>query len=305
MPNGLLNPKNAAPDTGGSGFKEGMIRVDTSVFRVHKDKDPDPLPKDYIPRDPICALIWDVTRLNENMEPMTDEHENPLIETLKFGLGGKSITKVHPGKAEGPDDEEVEDLGVVVGTEGPTVFMADKDFQIHPKSAIHYLYNSLKNKVDEKFIDRVWAPDWNGLVVFMKSHVTDDKIKDSKGVERPISYKVVDKVVAMGKKAKGEAASKGEVKGGADPKSKEAETKLVPILEALSSELDTTSITMKAFNTRVATALKKNEVDAKLHVPILALIKDEQWLKKNSDKFDMTVDFEERTVVFGTLAKDE
>ncbi len=114
MKKGWANPKNAAPDTGGGGgFKEGLVQVDLSEYGVHQNKGAEGKEQPA----PITALIWDVTRLDENMEPLHNpEGGEALTEKLVFSLGGKSITKVHPGKGSGPDDEEIEDQGAAVGT---------------------------------------------------------------------------------------------------------------------------------------------------------------------------------------------
>jgi hypothetical protein len=129
------------------------------------------------------------------------------------------------------------------------------------------------------------------------------------GKERPITYKVVDKVVRLPYSSKGGRTAAGGAKGATggagtgvkDAKTAEAEVKLGEILEALSAELDGTQITSKRLSMRVSDALKKGDVDPKLHVPVIALLKDQAWLKANSKKYDMTCDFEENSVVFGTL----
>lgn len=314
MPKGLFNPKNVAPDTGGPGFKEGPVRVDASNLVIYQSPAPKTPKADYVQPLPIVALMWDVTRLDENLEPLTDEHDNPLTEQLRFSLGGKSLAQVHPGKADNADDEEIEDLGEKVGTKGDTLFMVNSNFQIHPKSSVHYLYKSLVSKVDDKFIDRVWAPDWNGMVTVMKIETSGDTMtqedQNGKKVERPVTYKVVEKVVSMGK-GKGKAAAGGK-DAGKDASGKDGgndrateEKAIQPILEAISSELDGTQVTMKALNSRVSKALQASKIDTKQHVSILALVKDDEWLKKNAKKYDMTVDTEERTVAFGTVAAAE
>lgn len=288
---GLLNPKNAAPNTGG-GFKEGLIRVDNSIFRVVQPN----AAAGEVARGPHLALVWDITRLDENMEPLTDEHDQPIVETLTFGVGGKSLTNYRVGKADGPDDQEIEDLGDKVGTEGPTLYpIQDPPAKINPKSGIHYLYVSLENKYDEAHINHTWAPDHIGLLAHMSTVPGEGTMKGKDGVERPFMMKVVDKVLKLGYENKG---SKGAAKGS---KVSEAETTLGSILEALSEKLDGKAPrTLKKFGLDVAEALRAAEVDAKLMIPITNLYKDIAWLSKNAKKYDMTVDTEDNTIAFGT-----
>lgn len=297
MPKGLLNPKNYAQDTGGGGFKEGFVRVDRSVFKVHQAP-----PRGGEVLQPVCALAWDVTRLDEDLEPLLDDSGAPITELLPFSLGGKSLPQVHPGGADSIDDEDVQDLLVAVGTEGPTIFLVNPEFKINPKSSAAHLFASLI-KVDskmEEIVDRTWAPDYAGMVVFLKS-IPDPTVSmaDAKGVTRPTNFKTVDKIV----KSPGQAKTKGAAAGKDGGANSETESALKSILEALSHEMDGKQLTLKALNTRVSRALQAGKVDTKLHIPTLALAKDAAWLKKNAEKYDMTVDFEAGTVVFGILAE--
>jgi hypothetical protein len=124
------------------------------------------------------------------------------------------------------------------------------------------------------------------------------------GKERNISYKVVDKILRAPYEKKGKGAAVASIgdksdKASSNGKDTDAEAKLKPILEALSTEMAGETLTKKALATRVSTALQKGKIDAKMHVPILNLVKDDAWLKKNANKFDMTVDADENTIQFG------
>lgn len=307
MPKGFFNPKNYAPDTGGS-FKEGLVRVDQSCFKVNQVKPPDPLPKNYLPKPPFVALVWNITRLDEDQKPLETADGDPVTEVLSFGLGGKSIGSIHPGNASGPDDEEVEDLDVEPGTEGNTLFFTGGEMpQLHPKTGVAHLIASLRAKgFKEEYLERVWAPDYKGLVCFMKAWFSDDP-KDAMvgadGKERPVPYKVVDKILSAPYEKKGKAAAAGAGSAGekaaSNGKNSEAEATLKPILEAISTELAGETISKKALSIKVGAALQKAKVDAKAHVPILGLVKDDGWLKKNGSKYDMTFDADENQITFG------
>lgn len=308
MARGLFKQENAAQDTGGGGFKEGLIRVDASVYKVYQASPPTTPGKKFEQRPPVAALSWAITRLDEDQSPLVDGDDNPITEVLTFGLGGKSLASVNPGDAESPDDEEPTDLGVEVNTEGPTLFFKG-DFKIHPKSAAYHLMQSLlKAGFKEDYVYREWAPDYKGLVCFMKTFLDqENKMMGNDGVERPVGYKVVDKIIrapyekkagkgaAAGAGAGDKAASNGKGDAG-------SEAILKPILEALSTELDGENLTFNALSKRVSKALQAGKVDAKQHVPVLALVKDVKWLTKNKAAYDMTIDADEQTVLFGTAS---
>ena len=288
---GLLHPKNFAPDQGGFEFKEGYVRIDVSEFRACRPREPKVKAADYVADPDYTALHWGFTRLDEDMEPMLDESDNPLTETVEFKAGKKSLASVHPGGADSMNDNEVEDLGVAPGTAGPTLFMVNKEWQLHPNSGLAHLITSLQGKVDEKIFDRVWAPDWVGMVCFIKSR---PNVKE-KPTDMAYNITYVDRVVKMGKSGGGSKAATGK---GDDAAAKA----LKPILEALSQECDGEKVTFKALHNRVSAALKKSSIDVKLHVGILALIKDEAFLKKSGPDYDMSeVNTEEKFVVFGEL----
>lgn len=299
---GLMQKKNFAEDTGGgSKFKEGFVRVDDSQFAVVQPfiiEESKRKPGYKIPA-PFIALAWDISRLDEDMQPMTDDDENPLTETILFKLGGKALGKVHPGKADSMNDAEIEDAGIAAGTKGPTLFFTDPTFRLHPSSGLAKLADSLAGKVPEEILDREWAPDYNGMVVFMKAVMSgkDNMFTGADGKDHEYAIKVADRVVRMGGGKKG-ATPIGSGKAAAA--SDAHEVVLTPILQAISSELDgEPAISFKALTNRVSKALQKGTVDAKLHIPILALIKDVDWLKKNAGKFDMTVNVPDSTVTFG------
>jgi hypothetical protein len=294
---GLFNPRNAAPDTGGQ-FKEGFVRVDESSLAVVQDPG--------ARRGPYVALKWVVTRLDEDQNPLEGPEGDAQVESLLFGLGGRSLSKCHPAKAESPDDdgEAVEDLGEAIGTEGNTICMLDKAWQIHPKSALMHLMASIDGKVKEAYLDRVWAPDWKGCILYMKSLVTDDTIKGDDGKDRPISYKVVDRVVrgpGEGAKAKvvagKSAGAKKPVEGGAEDVAAKVMAKLA---EARRGE----TLTAKSLGVAVGQLLTKHKVDPKLHVPIITLIKSLDWVKKGQEKFGYVLDEAEGTITFAGEDED-
>ncbi len=321
IPKGLFNPKNAVESTGG--FREGIIQVDSSVYKVHRNR----TGEGQAELAPVMALCWNITRLDEEQEVMTNEDNEPLTEELIFSGGGKSLAQVHPGRADSPDDPEIEDAGVAVNTEGPTVYLVNQDWFPHKKSGMTQLMESLKEKgLKEEYLDRVWAPDYVGCVFEMKNKTSDDKMTrpgpDGKDREYPINYKVVHRIIrgpgqsaasAKGKKGKAGAGAgagtgtgtgataSGEHSGTAASNGKVdlAEAELAPILNSLSAERDGTSMSWKSLSATISRVLVSSTIDPKLHVPMLTLIKDFGWLVKNGPKYDMVYDAETNYIAFG------
>lgn len=304
----LMQPKNFAPDSGGSKFKEGFVRVDNSVYTIHQDP---PFGSEKA-RDRYTALRFDVTRLTDDLEPMVEgEDDTPVVEKLYFSFGGKSLGQIHPANGSGPDDEEPEDCGDEMDVEGNTVTLIKDDFRLNPKSGLANLSKSLSGVgYTPEHMARMWAPDFKGVIFHMKSFLSEDKMKGSDGVERPIAYKVVDKFFP----AKGGAAGKGSGKAAGTPKkdagkeagstsgskTNEAEKLLDPILMKLSDDFDGQSITRKALGAKVSAALQAADVPTKMHIPILTLVKDNDWLTKNGGKYDFVFDAEAGTIQFGS-----
>ena len=295
MPKGLLNPKNAVKSTGG-GFKEGIIRVDDSYFAVNKLPESSTSPI-------VAALTWDVTRLDEELEPLTHpEDDTPITETLIFGCGGKSLPQVHPGKAESPDDSEIEDAGDTPGhSRGNTLYLINQDWRPHEKSSVMHLFKSLQVAgYKEEYLDRIWAPDFKGLIVRMRTEVTDEKINPND--KNTISYKVVDRIIrAPYEKPKSKTTGKAPVGAAANGQDKgaEAEGLLAMILVTLQEANPGVSMTRKALNTRINQQLQERKIDPRLFVPVMSFTKDDAWLRKHAADYGMTVDFDKGTVVFG------
>lgn len=294
----MLNPKNFV-ESGGAGFKEGIRKVVGACFKVdHQEFE------GSAPRAPVVALVLTCERLDDDLDPMIDDATGKaIVETLKFPLGGKSLSKIHPAEATGPEDDEPEDLGVEVNTEGPTLFVVDQKWQLDPRSGCAHLMASLATKLKDGFLDNVWAPNFVGLVAFFKA-VPDENVKIAgrDGVERPVNYKVVDKVITApydgkGKKAKGTPAAEPKAAGKKAKEASAEETKLVAILKGIAAGMAGETLTIKALGTMVSSALNKGG-DTKLLVPVQTVLKSEGWLAKNADALGLSVDEDDKTVTF-------
>lgn len=331
---GLFKPENFAEQLDGFKFKEGIVRVDSSTFKVHQGRERksndggNPTPGEI-----KLAWVLGITRLDEDQNPLTDEHDNELAEELVLSLGGKALANIHPGGAESSEDEEVEDLGIEVNTEGKTLFLVNGDYKIHPSTGAAKFADSLAKAGWKPEFNRCWAPDYAGSVFYLKGEPTE-MIDKATGKKTTYDAKVVDKIIRAGyekkaakatpvavtKKADKAAAkpaaeaTKEEVGGvaadtkassGTSEKNTEAEAILKPILESMSEELDGQRISKKALSTRVSAALQKMKVAPNMHVPVLTLIKDDKWINKNAVKFDMSYDAENNTITFGEYKEEE
>lgn len=298
IPKGLFDPKNAVKSTGG--FKEGFVQVDSSCFKVHRGRTGEGEPE----RSPTLVMAWGVTRLDEDAhDPLTTEEGDVITEEITFGLGGKALSQAHPGRADSAEDEEIEDVGVEVGASGPTIYLINKEWFPHEKSAIIHLYDSLKARgVKPEDLERVWAPDFVGSVFRVKSQGSGEKMQrpDLKHpgmvVEQEIMYKVVDKIVKGPRTAK--SAAKSKANGVA--KSSEAEKLIAPLMDAISDLKAGESMTRKALKAQVSRMLNESSIDPKMHVDIMQLTMNDAWLKANGGKYDFI--YEDDRITFGTAA---
>ncbi len=324
MPKGWSNPKNAQPDTGGGGggFKEGLVRVDKSTFTVWQPKGA----ADKAAPLPVSGMVWEVTRLDEAMEPMVNEGTDGehLTERLQFSFGTKALAKIHPGKGDGPDDEEPEDCGSEIGVEGNTAFFVEPTFQLHPKCSYLVVTGSII-KADSKLesiVDRGWAPDYTGCIFFMGTWI-DNELKNTyvdkktnETVTKGTAFKVVTKVVrgpgekkagATGKSQGGLTNGVAASHGGGNPV---AEKIAEQMLKKVSEGNDGTQCSLKMLSRKLSGALQAEKVDPKLHVPVLGFVKpnaagEYSWLVTNGGKFDMSFDWAAEVVTFGVVGGAE
>lgn len=279
-----MDPANAATSTGGSRFKEGNVRVINSTFAVNKSGGVDSK------ATPVTALVWTVERLDDDLAPLTDEDNNPLIEKLAFSLGGKSLPKVHPGKGDSPDDDAPEDLGDEVDTEGNTLVLVDETFRPHEKSGIMHLVKSLHKAGWKPEYSRMWAPDYKGLVAFMQPFADKDVMimSEYSKKEEPVNYKVVTKIHTApyekkGSKAvpdKGDKSDKPAAEGAkaANP----ADDLAQAILEKIITAKDGNTLTKKAL--MLAATQHTTKLEPKLQVPVMSLFKEDKWLNLHIGK---------------------
>jgi hypothetical protein len=327
---GLLDPKNAV-DGGGSKFQEGLFRVDKSEFEVFQKRGA----KDQTPPAPITALVWTGTRLDEDHRPLMAEDGQPLVERLDFSLGSTSLAYVHPARANGPDDGDLEDAGEQVGASGPTIVCAKSGWSLNKKSGFAVLAESLDKagyfKPDEAVYE--WAPSYEGAIFYMKP-AAQSMEKDGKNeqyfqkvvaqvVKWPGKDAVAGKTAASGGKAaaSGKAAapakSTAKVNGAAaaqataPPPAPPAETEavdpaiaqqLIELLPGVIGKKLGTKMSLKTWGTQLGMAAITAKIKGPTQIAMVNLAKDTNWLEENGvvqigDDIVQPVFNEERTEV--------
>jgi hypothetical protein len=278
---GLMNPANAVKSAGI--FKEGIIRIDSNSYKVHKGQAGEGQP-DAVP---ATKWSWKVTRLQEDgVSPLLDENDEEIHEELLFNFGGKCLPFVHPGHADNPNDD-AEDLETAIGAEGNTVYLNAPDWRANERSGLMVLTASLaKLGVKEEYLNRCWTPDWNGCVFEMK---TQEGGKGNDG--RVFTYKIVSRILQGpgGKKATGKNMN--------GPVPNDAANILAPIINKLSMELAGQTLTRKAFVNRVKGQCDAANVPSNMMIPVLTLVKDDKWLTQHQETFDYTISSD--GIVFG------
>lgn len=292
-PTGLFNPKNATESSGG--FKEGIVVIDAACFKVHQPRAGE---SDTEPRNSYLALAWQCTRLDEDTKsPLTDEEGNVITEEIVFSAGGKSLTHAHPGRADSVEDDNIEDVGVMVNAEGPTVYISNPNWHPDKKSALIHLQDSLCTAgIKPEVLDRTWAPDYVGAVVSIKNKPSGQTIdrynpKSGKMEAQTFSYKIVDRIdrgmclgpapKKGGKKATGASSANGKEVDAAS-----VETSLAPLLQKLGEEKTGTSMTKKALAASVNRMLGEGGTPPALVMPIMNLVRNDAWLTANGEKYD-------------------
>lgn len=279
-----------AVESSGSSFKEGWVRIsEEPEFRVHQNKGGEGREQPA----PILAFILKGTRLDEDFDALKSDAGEELTEELVFGLGGKSLAKMHPGTATSADDDDPEDEGTEINASGNTIYVAESvgaDL-LNKKSSYYKLLDSLK-KLGEKdeIIDAHYAPLWKGAVLYFHAQPDNDvMVKDNRtGKDVAVNYKVVKEVhTSLGggsKKAKGGAKEapadkKKATKGGGDEDDNSA--MLVKALKEVAKTHDAEKLSMKIVSGEVSNKLDDLKVDTKSQIALLNAFRTKEWHDNN------------------------
>lgn len=279
-------------------FEQGMGKIVSAAFKVCQmtDKDGNPATDeqgiDIPPRTNLCVGIQ---RLTKDLKPTEDE---PIVEQLGCG----SLAKFHPGNANSSDDDDVEDLGDDVDTEGNSLFSVE-GARLDKKSKISIFGESLAKLGFKKSALNGFAPNLVGTIAMFGQM--------NMGMEPRPGKKPATCLVAM------EKIVVFPYKGGADtkttaPATKTGSTKVngrvpEPAAEAGGgADNETTayavqmlvkigettkgSITRAKIGSKIVTLLPMNKVPAKFQIPVQNLIKNDEWFLETVGNMGWTVE---------------
>lgn len=303
MPRGSLRPEDGMKQ--GFGIQEGNIEVVSSLVVVHQFP---PNSKTGKQSDPFTAIRWGVRKLNAEWEP--EDEEAGLEEVfIRIGTPGD----IRPGKVQDPADmdEEPEDLGSEVGTEGPAIYV--ESGKRLGNNWVRMAESLIKNGFKAEVIARSFLPDFDGMKLHVHT-VETGKYKDRTGEEKMGTALVCDRIhvrpyeKATSKAKAGSAASKANGKAGeVAPASAEAMSP-VDRLKWLIAEPSPTfkavvgsdkAIKRAAFQQAVSRELMTRKVKIPEHKPLGDLLKDNDGIMEAGVECGFLVDVDAGTVQFG------
>ena len=323
---GSFNPKDAV--TGGGFTLEGNFEVIKSVIAVVQLP---PNTKTGKQSDPFPALHVEGYKLDENWA----RSEEPELVHQDFRIG--KLEDFRPGSLQNPNDmnEEPEDLGREVGTEGNALF-CEQGKQPYKDSAFMMFTDSLLKPGGFKpsEIDKACASVFEGMKLHLKvanmrtyknadgadvtptTSVCDqaisvypyDKPKVGKAVTKPTPApkagggKVVGTIGVTGKTVQ---APKGV--GGVSAAESTDEPDLMAVaLEMITNGQDAiskacpagTAVKRGTFQMKMNQLLLGQKIDKALHGPIIAMLKDDEKLVELGSMANFEVDTSAGTVTF-------
>lgn len=296
----------ASEDAGKTSFgiQEGFVEVLGAVVKVHQYP---PAKGSSDQSDPFPCVQLELAKLDDKGEKLD---EDPV--KMEFGIG--KLEYFHPGKVSDPDDEEedVEDLGEEVDTEGNCIAVVVDGRKVHGKTKWMIFTESLeKHGFKTTVLKRGYMPDLVGL----RAHVVSrpmEKIPGSTAKKDPTCL-VVDKILQFpwdkpksGKKSSS-ASSKvnGKVKEtkesspAEDASVSEDVTELaLSTLRTVAKDLSGKTVDRKKVQVAAQTTMMKEKAAPKLHRPVIDLLRSDEWLEENSAEIGFVVDFDEGKVTF-------
>lgn len=284
MPKFKSVDENVQESSGGGGPLAGPFLVKPgSVFRVVQ-------PRAFGDREagaPHTAEVLSLVPLDEDGDEIADAD----VREVTFGLGSKSLGTFHPGTADSPDDEDPEDAGDEVNSEGPTIYTDNASAEIHQSTGYWVFRNSLiKAGFKKELIEQSWAPHLDGMK-FILASVTSDKLEQygsksdtrpPKPGDRPITYKVVEKIISYpydtkkGKTSGKAAPAKAEKSAPAtNGSSGDAQSEFEKVVAYLASKFSGKEMELKRFASQWLANYSGAKADVKLQVEAKKLANDE------------------------------
>lgn len=260
------------------GIQEGNVEVIGAVVRVHQYP---PNKKTGEQGDPFPCVQLEFARLDDDFNRLD---EDPV--KVEYGIG--KLDRFHPGIAKGPNDDDPEDAGDEVDTEGNCIYVSDPGSRLNRKCKWMVFVQHLEQAgFKPEILGNGYMPDLVGL----KGHVKTITLPKIAGSDKEPTVLVFDRIVQFPyeKRTKKSAEDKGD---DVEAVAREAIAKIMA--EKAGQELD-----WKKFQVLFQTTLMRNRVPNKLHRPALDLLKNnENWLFKVADELGFLVDPELATISF-------
>lgn len=260
---------------GGMGIQEGNVEIVAACGKVHQFP---PNKKSGNQSAPFCCAAIQLQRLDKDMNPTEDE---PQWEYLTYGKD--SLEKYHPGNASSPDDDDPEDLGSEVDTEGNTIFVVDESAKLRTTCKWMIFAKSLEAQgFKPDILGRGYFPDLVGTKGHVKT-LTMEKIDDS---DKAPTCLVFDKIVvypySKGGAKKAAAPAKSGKAATAPPADEDADNpadeKAREVMTELSVEYSGKPIPVKKIAALAQTKMIRARTPGKLQKQALDLIGSAEWL---------------------------
>lgn len=314
MPRGSFKPEDALK----GGFAiEGNFEVTKSVIAVHQ------LPPNKAGKqsDPFCAMVWQGYKLDENWA----RPEDAEIQALALRIG--QLSDMRPGSLTNPDDpnEEPEDLGREVGTEGNAMFV-EQGKAPFADSAFMMMISSLEKPGGFKpsEIAKGCATSFEGMKLHLKT-ANMRTYKDADGKDVTPTTSVCDQAISVYPydKKGGKPAAKPPVKAGGGktvgtvavtgktvqaPKEVSAEETdyMALALEMITNGQDAiskacpvgTAVKRGTFQMKMNQLLLSQKIDKGLHKGLLDTLRDDEKLMELGGMANFLFDSEAGTITF-------
>lgn len=181
-------------------FQEGNVEVVKSVCAIHQFP---PNSKTGEQSDPFTCVRWTLAKLDEDWKVI--EGEDPEVVTVRLG----GVDLMRPGNLNNPNDldEEPEDLGREVDTEGNSLYG-------EPGAKVGGNWAAMEASLRAKgfkpaVIERQYLPDFEGMKCHLTTKATNRKYKNKAGEEVTATELICDRIQTFPYEAKkGKAAGK-------------------------------------------------------------------------------------------------
>jgi len=278
------------------GIQEGVVEITKAITKVHQYP---PNKQSGEQGEPFPCVQLTCLRCNESGDRVDDTE----IEE-QLGLG--KLDKWHPGKADGPDDNDPEDAGEDVDAEGNCVYVVDPSAKLNKKSKWVIFATSLEDHgFKASILERGYMPDLVGLKVKVKS-IPGTKIPGQTYKKDPINL-VAEKILVFPyEKGKGKPAAKvnGKPNVGSTPAAPAssktadgAEQMAMRFLEEAATDYSGKEIERRKLPTAVQAKLMKAKIPVAQHRGVIDLVKDDDWLRAATAE-------NEDSPIFGKLVVD-